>query len=474
MSNESIWYSRKLTEPPTLFNVASLALYTDRIVEPAQPVQPAVPSVFRTLRWVYIGRLVLAAAIFFAAVSVWLDADSVVTLVASIAFIGAVGFTVFSQLWTRSWGRPATATFLYLQVVFDLLLVTAAVHVTWDGWQSEFAPLYILVIAVSALLVPPTGVPLTAGLGIVLYSADAILGHGVGLSSPLVFQLGVFAVVALTCGLIAARLRAAGAQNEELAAELAAFRLREGDMRLLELRSQRLEGIAEMSASMAHEIRNPLASIRSAVEQLARIPRASDDEQLLSALVQRESDRLSRLLGEFLDFARTSEARPQRINLTEIARNAARLAASHPSLAPGVRVADLFPSRPLMMDGDEDLLHRAIYNLLLNAVQASPPNGEVRVEGGELSASQLPEGRKQFEGGAFAVLVIDQGVGVPPSIRDRLFDPFVTTKPGGSGLGLSMVQRAAEAHGGLVTVSGPGQETRFTLVLPKVRDPDRI
>jgi signal transduction histidine kinase len=229
-----------------------------------------------------------------------------------------------------------------------------------------------------------------------------------------------------------------------------------------------------MSASLAHEIRNPLASIRSAVEQLARIPRASDDEQLLSALVQRESDRLSRLLGEFLDFARTSAAHPQRVNLTDIARNAARLAASHPGLAPGVRVVDLFPSKQLMMDGDEDLLHRAVYNLLLNAVQASPPNGEVRVEGGELSTSQLPEGRKQFEGGAFAVLVIDQGSGVPPSIRDRLFDPFVTTKPGGSGLGLSIVQRAAEAHGGLVTVSALGEETRFTLVLPKFRDPDRI
>ena len=80
---------------------------------------------------------------------------------------------------------------------------------------------------------------------------------------------------------------------------------------------------------------------------------------------------------------------------------------------------------------------------------------------------------KQFEHGAYAILVIDEGAGVPPSIRDRLFDPFVTTKPGGSGLGLSIVQRAAEAHGGLVTVSALGEETRFTLVLPKFRDPIR-
>jgi two-component system sensor histidine kinase PilS (NtrC family) len=453
--------------------VEAYALPAQLIIEPGDDYRPVAPSHFSTLRWVYVGRLVLATAIFFAAVSVWLNADSVATLVASLAFIGALGCTAFSYIWTDSWRKPATSTFLYGQVVFDLFLVTAAVHVTWDGSQSEFAPLYILVIAVSALLVPAAGVPLTAALGIVLYMADAMLAHNVAPGAPLYLQIGVFAVVALSSGIIAAKLRVDGAENEELAAELAAFRLRESDMRALEVRAQRLEGVAEMSASLAHEIRNPLASIRSAVEQLSHIPRASEDEQVLSALVQRESDRLSRILGEFLDFARTSAAKTERVNMTEIARNAARLAGSHPGLAPGVRVTEFFPSAQLMIEGDEDLLHRAIYNLLLNAVQASPPNGEVRIEGGELLPNQLPEGRKQFERGAFAILVIDDGAGVPPSIRDRLFDPFVTTKPGGSGLGLSIVQRAAEAHGGLVTVSALGEETRFTLVLPKFRDPDR-
>jgi signal transduction histidine kinase len=430
---------------------------------------PSIPTHTRTLRWVYVGRLALATAIFFAAVSVWLHADSAATLIASLTFVSALGFTATSYLWTGVWARHATATFLYLQTIFDLVLVTAAVHVTWDGSQSEFAPLYILVIAVSALLVPPAGVPLTAALGIVLYMGDSVLGHGVSPGTPLFFQLAVFALVALSSGIIAAKLGAAGAQSEELAAELAAFRLRETDMKQLEKRSERLEGIAEMSASLAHEIRNPLASIRSAVEQLASIPRVSDDERTLSTLVQREADRLSRILGEFLDFARTNAAKVQRVNLTEIARNAAKLAGAHPHCAEHVTVTDFFPSSPLIMDGDEDLLHRAMYNLLLNAVQASPPGGEVRIEGGELSPSQLPDGNERFERGAYAILVIDQGPGIQPSIRDRLFDPFVTTKPGGSGLGLSIVQRAAEAHGGIVMASALGEETRFTLVLPKSR-----
>jgi signal transduction histidine kinase len=459
----------QMTETLDFPLVAPPAPKPPKTVHPENVLASLIPSYARTLHWVYLARLAVATAIFFAAVSVWLHADSAATLMASLAFIGALGFTAVSYFWTTSWNRPATPTFLYLQIIFDLALVTVAVHVTWDGYQSQFAPLYILVIAVSALLVPPAGVPLNAALGIVLYMADAVLGHQVTPDRPLLFQLAVFALVALSSAVIAAKLRAAGAQSEELAAELAEFRLLEGDMRNIKKRSERLEGIAEMSASLAHEIRNPLASIRSAVEQLARMPRASEDEQILSSLVQREADRLSRILGEFLDFARTNAAKIQRVNLIDIARNAARLAGAHPNRAPGVEIRDFFPSTPLMMDADEDLLHRAMYNLLLNAIQASPPNGEIRIEAGELSASQLPQGNQKFEKGAYAILVTDKGAGVPPEIRDRLFDPFVTTKPGGSGLGLSIVQRAAEAHGGLVTVSALGEETRFTLVVPKVR-----
>jgi len=405
--------------------------------------------------------------LFLAVVAVWLRVDSASTLIASLALVATMGFTAASYIWTDLRQKAASQSFLYLQVSFDMLLVTAAVHVTWSGGQSQLAPLYILVIAVAALLVAPAGVPLVASLGIVAYFADAMLAHGGDANVALLIQLLIFAVVALTCAVIAARLRAAGSEREELAAELADFRLRESDMRRLTVRAERLEGVAEMSASLAHEIKNPLASIRSAVEQLARIPRASEDEKILSGLVQRETDRLARVLTEFLDFARTGMTHVNELNIAEIARNAARLVGSQPGIEPGVRVVELLPAAPMIIEGDEDLIHRAIYNLLLNAVQASPPNGEVRLEGGELQPHQLPGGHQEFVHGAYAIQVVDRGVGIAPQIRDRLFDPFVTTKSGGSGLGLSIVQRAVQAHGGLITVSAPGEETRFTLVIPK-------
>lgn len=423
----------------------------------------------RLLRGLYIGRLIVAAALFIAVVIAGWVPGSQATMIVSVAFAGALAFTAGSFIWIDLTDHQHGPTFMYLQVAFDMLLVTAAIHVTWSDGQSQLAPLYILVIAVSALLVAPSGVPLIASLGMVLYFADAMLLHGGVADTALLIQLVVFSIVALTSGFIAARLRAAGSASEKLAAELAEFRLRESDLRRLVVRAERLEGIAEMSGSLAHEIKNPLASIRSAVEQLSRMPRATEDEKILSALVQRESDRLARVLSEFLDFARTGMTRVETLDIAAIARNAAHLASSQPGIADGVKIVDKFPSAPMTMEGDEDLMHRAIFNLLLNAVQASPPNREVLIEGGELQPHQLPDGHPEFAGGAFGVLVTDQGPGIAPQIRDRLFDPFVTTKPGGSGLGLSIVQRAVQAHGGLVTVSPPGEETRFTIVLPKSR-----
>src|SRR5207247_9236713 len=124
--------------------------------------------------------------------------------------------------------------------------------------------------------------------------------------------------------------------------------------------AQRLEGVAELSAALAHEIKNPLASIRSAIEQLARIPRAGEDERTLSNLVMRESDRLSRLLTEFLDFARVRVAHATSVDLAAVVRGAAALAGSHPDRREGVHVTCVMPNE-LLVEGDEDLLPRAVF-----------------------------------------------------------------------------------------------------------------
>jgi signal transduction histidine kinase len=405
-----------------------------------------------------------------AAIVVWRRADSSATLVATLAFVLTLFFTSASILYTSRSQGVIGDTFFYLQVIFDLFLVTTVVHLTQTGTPSQLAPLYILVIAISALLLPPAGVLLIAMLGDVLYFAVTFIDKAAAFDLPILVQLGIFGAVALGCGYIGARLREAHAGREEMAAELAAFRLREADIERLHTRAERLEAVAELSASLAHEIKNPLASIRSAAELLAKVPAADDDTRTLTKLVQRESDRLSRLLSEFLDFARTGVTSVRRVDLVDIAHHAAALVTAHPDKPENVTIRELFPSTPLVVVGDDDLLHRAIFNLLLNAVQASPPGGEVRLEAAELGYHQLPAQAQRFTRGAMMVQVTDQGKGIADSIKERLFEPFVTTKAGGSGLGLSIVHRAVEAHHGFILVDSDGKRsgTRFTVILPRL------
>lgn len=449
---------------------------------PEVPLTPAVPRPALALpgpigdaregvlRVLYLGRLSLATAIFVAAIAVWRRADSSATLLATLAFVSALLFTGGSIFYSARRQGVLADSFFYLQVIFDLLLVTTIVHLTQTGAPSQLAPLYILVIAVSALVLPPGGVLLVAGLGDVLYFAVTILDRATVFDLPVLIQLGIFGIVALGCGYIGARLREAHAGRAEMAAELAAFRLREADIERLHTRAERLEAVAELSASLAHEIKNPLASIRSAAELLAKVPGADDDTRTLTTLVKRESDRLSRLLSEFLDFARTGVTSVRKVDLVEIAHHAAALVSAHPDKPANVTIRELFPSTPLVVVGDDDLLHRAIFNLLLNAIQASPPGGEVRLEAAELAYNQLPAQAERFTRGAMMVQVTDQGEGIADSIKDRLFEPFVTTKAGGTGLGLSIVHRAVEAHHGFILVGRDGKDegTKFTVILPRL------
>ena len=538
--------------------------------------RPPILDPHRILRWVYLGRLAMSAAIFLAAVIAWKNADAGLTLVASLVIIAALAFTAGSALYSLVYRSPLRPGFLYIQSLFDLLVVTAIVHVTGGG-TSQFAALYILVIAAASLLLPFSGGLLIAALGCVLYFADVLLAPGTQIDLGVWLQLGVFSAVALGSGYIAARLRQAGAGTEQLAAELVKVRLQAADIlrnirsgivtvdatgglvyanpaasqllglpldehvgsRVIETisgaspelaraldraaqdgtrtsraegtvtvrdrrfpiglnttnsagdqggaeatataifqdisdqkrldslhaRAERLEAVAELSASLAHEIKNPLASIRSAVEQLARSPRTTVDERTLAELIVRESDRLSRLLSEFLDFARVRVARVEPVDLAAVARGAASLAAAHPDRPHNVEVVCAGMTDDMVVDGDEDLLHRAVFNLALNAVQASPQGGRVRVELAPLSMDQVPAG-VSFDLGGIALRVSDDGPGIPLEIRDRLFDPFFTTKPGGSGLGLSIVHRAIEAHSGFVFVDSDDRGTRVTVLLP--------
>src|SRR5690606_15082662 len=147
------------------------------------------------------------------------------------------------------------------------------------------------------------------------------------------------------------------------------------------LRAERLEAVAALSASLAHEIRNPLAAIRSAVEQLAAGVDDNADDRVLADLVMRESERLNRLLSEFLDFSRVRATRFERLDLLEVFGEARQFVAEHPA-AQGVTL--LLNGEPTVIEADRDLVHRIATNLMLNAAQALDGRGTIRAELGIL------------------------------------------------------------------------------------------
>ncbi len=231
----------------------------------------------------------------------------------------------------------------------------------------------------------------------------------------------------------------------------------------LHARAERLESVAALSASLAHEIRNPLASIRSSVEQLARSRHADDDERFLASLIVRESDRLSRLLSEFLDFARVRATQFIPLDLHAVVTAVVRLIRAHPDCRADAEIR--IEGDRTLVEGDEDLLHRIVANLVLNAVQAARGPVQVTVAVAAVQTGEIPHGTNLEH--AVRLQVRDTGPGIPGEIRQRLFEPFVSGRPGGSGLGLAIVQRAVEAHRGLVLVdSTPGNGTTFTIFLP--------
>lgn len=217
-------------------------------------------------------------------------------------------------------------------------------------------------------------------------------------------------------------------------------------------RSQKFSLLGQMAAGVAHEIKNPLASIKGAVEILGSEGTSPDEKKEFQDIALKEIKRLDSTVHEFLDFARSREMHFERLDLAEVVTSSLRQLQPQIENA-GVKLSSQL-SNNIVIVADPEKIHQIIINLALNAVDASSPGGEIQVA---LRAD-----------GKSAVLTIkDYGSGIEPSTLQRIFDPFYTTKSKGTGLGLAVVKSIVERHAGTIAVeSKPGEGSRFTVKFP--------
>jgi two-component system sensor histidine kinase PilS (NtrC family) len=234
------------------------------------------------------------------------------------------------------------------------------------------------------------------------------------------------------------------------------------EMRRLERESrkqQRLAAVGEMAAGIAHEIRNPLASMRGSIQVLRSELTLTDEQASLMDIVLRESDRLNETIQSFLSYARPRAAVPKPVDLVRVLQEAATLLRNSPELKPGHRVEVQGPAEGLVIEADEPQIRQVVWNLATNGLRAMPVGGPLRLVAQPGDADQGP-----------ALVVADQGVGIPPEQLDTLFQPFQGSFGQGSGLGLAIVHRIVQDHRGEVAIeSDVGRGTRVTVRLPAAR-----
>ncbi len=219
-------------------------------------------------------------------------------------------------------------------------------------------------------------------------------------------------------------------------------------------RQERLAALGKMAAGLAHEIRNPLASMRGSVQVLASELTLSPDQLQLMDIVLRESDRLNRIVSDFLTYARPPKTEKTTVELAGLLSETVSLLRNSPELLPTHRVTEAYPNDALHYSGDPNQIRQIFWNLSRNAIQAMPNGGELRVQLAVESNQDV------------TITFCDAGEGMSREQKDRLFEPF-SSSSGGTGLGMAIVYQLVRDHDGKILVeSVPGNGTTIAIRLP--------
>ncbi|HEY8550395.1 MAG TPA: ATP-binding protein, partial [Vicinamibacterales bacterium] len=235
----------------------------------------------------------------------------------------------------------------------------------------------------------------------------------------------------------------------------------------------RLAALGEMAAAIAHEVKNPLAGIEVMAGLLKRrLPDHPEAQSMLNDIIN-EAKMANAIVLEVLDFVRPIRLMLEPVSLSRVLQDAVHMADTLVSRGDVTLHVDVPESLP-PIEGDTNQLRQLFTNLISNAYEALDGRGNITVTAQYVPADELPGSEGLTASPTIVVDVADDGPGVPEDLRDRIFNPFFTTKPRGSGLGLAIVRKIVDAHDGRITVSAPPNGgARFRVVLPLQGLPDR-
>ncbi len=375
---------------------------------------------------------------------------------ATILLILIGAFQIAEPRWPLFSSRRGRTASLVLKLVLSYLLIGYT-----HGITSSYYPIFLIPVVSAATTLEFPGVVLVTAIAFVAYPSflafvprsrlpDFLLPDDLRL---IALRVSFYPIVAFLVFQQAKAKRDEMKRTQEAADRLAEsnrnLNLAEASLR----RSERLAALGQLTAGLAHELRNPLGIIKASGEMLTKATAQSQPRVMseMAGFVVDEVDRMNSLISRFLDFARPLEIHPIHADLSELIHRIVRQcreSAQHSNISVSAHIAEIsFRFDPVLLD-------LAISNLVQNAVQASTSGQEVTV---------TAEVGKQ----TITISIEDRGSGIQPQHLESIFNPFFTTKPQGVGLGLAIVSKIVDEHGGKITVaSEPGSGTMFSIALP--------
>ncbi len=357
---------------------------------------------------------------------------------------------------------------VFYVILLKVLLATLLLdHTEEIGINSSYYPIYYLPVVTAALYCGTWGTLLWTFFASAAYCSYLYPAMQEYDLTPDAFRyLALRVLFFFLAAMVVNRFAQQSRQQTELYRDLAE-RLAETNRRLEHAqaearRSERLAALGQLSAGLAHEIRNPLGVIKGSAEMLSQKLQASDElSRELAGYISTEVNRLSALVTEFLDFARPLHAQPHPADLTALLDRVLQVVAGRFAGKNEVRIERHYASGLPLVPLDESLCEQAFLNLVQNAYEAM----QEKDEGGTLRVDVQPalqDDRKGVE-----LRLADTGPGVPEELREEIFNPFVTTKKTGVGLGLSIVSKIVDGHQGSIHVeNAPEGGAIFTLFFP--------